>query len=475
MSDILKPDICVIGAGSGGLTVAAAAVSLGASVVLVERGKMGGDCLNYGCVPSKALIAAAKRMHQIGDAGKFGISVDDPSVNFGKVHEHVHGVIGHIAPHDSVERFEAMGVHVIRGSAAFVDKKTVFVNGQRIKARRTVIATGSSASLPPVPGLKDVDYLTNETIFDLTRKPAHLIVIGGGPIGMEMAQAHARLGSKVTVLDRSRPLSNDDRELTDVALDQIRADGVDVREHVKVIGVAQVGKQLAVRIETKTNVEKITGSHILVAAGRAANVHGLDLELAGIKYAERGIEVGQNMKTSNRRVYAIGDVAGGLQFTHVAGYQAGLVIRNALFGLPVKMDRSIVPYVTYTDPEVAQIGMQEEEAREKYGKKIVVLRWSYAENDRAQTERAPNGMIKVITTPRGKILGAGIVGAQAGEMINMWSLAVANGLDIGAFTKMISPYPTLSEISRRAAYAFYAPKAKSSALAMVRKINRLLG
>lgn len=459
MPTTLTPDICVIGAGSGGLSVAAAAAAFGVPVVLIEKGEMGGDCLNYGCVPSKALIAAAKHAHAIREARAFGIETGEPVINFQKVHDHVHGVIAAIAPHDSQERFEGLGVTVIRAPGRFVDASTVVAGDTTIKARRFVIATGSSAAIPPIPGLSDVPFLTNESVFDLTRGPDHLIVIGGGPIGLELAQAHRRLGAKVTVLEAFSVFGKDDPDLAKIARANIEADGVVLREGAKVTGVARAGEGVAVTIEAGGATETIIGSHLLVAAGRKANVDGLGLEAAGIAYERRGITVDAGLRTTNRHVYAIGDVAGGLQFTHVAGYHAGLVIRSILFRLPVKENRDILPWVTYTDPELGQVGLSEKAARERFGDTIKVLTFSYANNDRAQAERATKGLIKVITDKRGKILGCGVVGKSAGDILNMWAYAVANGQSVRSFAGYVSPYPTLPEIGKRAAVSFYAPSA----------------
>jgi len=448
-------DICVIGGGSGGLSVAVAAAQLGVSVVLVEGGKMGGDCLNYGCVPSKALIAAAKHAHIACDSTAFGITGAAPEVQFDKVHDHVHEVIAAIAPNDSVERFTGLGVVVVEEYGAFRDADTVVAGDHEITARRFVLATGSSPAVPPITGLSRVPYLTNETIFDLTERPEHLIIIGGGPIGIELAQAHCRLGSKVTVLEMFVPLAKDDPELTSVVLDQVAADGVDIRAGVAVRKVSKNGGKIQVDIEKDGETTTLSGSHLLVAAGRKPNIDKLNLEAAGIKYSRRGIEVSRGLKTSNKKVYAIGDIAGGLQFTHMANYHAGLVIRNAIFRLPVRENTNIVPWVTFTDPELAHVGLTEEAARKRLGK-VRVLRWPYAENDRAQAERCTEGMIKVITSRRGVILGASIVGLNAGELIQPWVLAVTSGLKIKAMTAIIAPYPTLGEINKRVAYGYYA-------------------
>jgi pyruvate/2-oxoglutarate dehydrogenase complex dihydrolipoamide dehydrogenase (E3) component len=456
MTTLLKPDICVIGGGSGGLTVAAACASFGVPVVLVERGKMGGDCLNYGCVPSKAMIAAGKLAQSMRKASGFGIADVEPEIDFKKVNKHIHSVIDAIAPNDSVERFTALGVRVIEEEARFVDRKTVRAGEFEIRARRFVIATGSSPLVPPIPGLDDVDYLTNETIFEQTRKPAHLIVIGGGPIGMEMAQAHRRLGSDVTVVEALSALGKDDPELAAIALKRLRCEGIVIHEGTKVVKVEKRGRSgVRVHVESKSGATHVDGSHLLVAAGRAANVSGLGLEEAGIAYERRGIKVTDKLRTTNRKVYAIGDVAGGLQFTHVAGYHGGLVVRALLFRLSARENRSIIPWATYTDPELAQVGMTEADAA-KEGGPLSVLRWPYAENDRAQAERKTDGFIKVIAGKRGRILGAGIVGANAGEMINVWALAITKGMTLRDMTAYVPPYPTMTEIGKRAAITYFA-------------------
>lgn len=451
-----KYDLCVIGAGSGGLSVAAAGALLGVKVVLLEKGLMGGDCLNYGCVPSKAIIAAAKQAQTMRKAGPFGVKAVEPNVDFKKVHDHIHSVIGTIAPHDSVERFEGMGVDVITKPGKFLDHHTVQAGTRKIKARYFVVATGSHAGVPPIPGLDKVPYLTNETIFDLKTQPKHLIIIGGGPIGTEMAQAHNRLGSRVTLLDMFEPLSNDDPELTKIVIDQVVKEGVNVLSYSKTLNISKKGAQIVVEIEHGGKKQKLTGSHLLVAAGRVPNVKGLNLEAAGVQYDRRGIKVDKALKTTNKRVYAIGDVAGGLQFTHMANYHAGLIIRNALFKMPVKENTDIVPWVTYTDPELAHVGLNEKMARERHGDAINVLRWPYAENDRAQAERKTNGFVKVVTDKKGNILGASIVGHMAGELILPWVLALTSKLKIKDMTAIIVPYPTFGEISKRAAQTYYS-------------------
>jgi len=463
---MLEPDICVIGAGSGGLSVAAAAAQFGVDVVLIEKGKMGGDCLNYGCVPSKAMIASAKRAQMMREAGAFGIAAEQPRVDPAGVHDHVHGVIAAIAPLDSVERFTGLGVHVIEAPGRFIDARTVEAGEYHIRARRFVVATGSSAGTPPIPGLDKVPFFTNETIFDNRKAIDHLMVIGGGPIGMELAQAHRRLGAKVTVLEAFTPLGKDDPELTAIVLKQLEAEKVEILAGIRIERLEKKGAGVRAVITQDGKERNIDASHLLVAAGRSPNVAGLGLEEAGIEFERSGIKVTRGLKTTNRRVYAIGDVAGGLQFTHVANYHAGIVIRNALFRLPVKADVSNVPWVTYTEPELANVGMTEEAARERYGD-IRVMRWPYAENDRAQAERVTQGMIKVVTNKRGRILGAAIVGDHAGELIQLWVMAMSKKMKIGAITSIVFAYPTLAEISKRAAYQYYAPSLTNP---MIRRI-----
>ena len=472
---LLKPDIAIIGAGSGGLSVAAAAAAFGVDVVLIEKGKMGGDCLNYGCVPSKAVIAAAKHAHAARSAAKFGVHLGEPRVDYAQVHRHVEEVIGAIAPNDSEERFTAMGVKVIRAGGRFTDPDTLVAGAYEIKPRRIVVATGSTAFIPPIPGLDAVDYLTNESLFDLTELPEHLIVIGGGPIGMEMAQAHRRLGSRVTVLEGGRTFGKDDPELAQIVLDNVRAEGVDVREHHMVVRVERNGDGVRVVTSTEDGEETIDGSHLLVATGRRVNVEGIGLEDGNVEFDRRGIKVSNKLRsTTNRKVYAVGDVAGGHQFTHVAGYHAGLVIRAILFRLPAPEKREIIPWATFTDPELGHVGLTEEQAREAYGH-ANVLRWPYAENDRAQAERKTAGMIKLITTKRNRIVGASIAGAGAGEILNTMSLAVAKKMKVGDMTGFISPYPTMTEIGKRAATSALAPAARKPIVRRVVNFLRRFG
>ena len=466
-------DLAIIGAGSGGLSVAAGAAQLGAKVVLIEKSKMGGDCLNYGCVPSKALIAAGEAADTIRTAGRFGVNGHEPEIDFGKVNAHVHGVIAAIAPHDSVERFEKLGCTVLLAAAKFVSSTELEAGGERITARRFVVATGSSPFVPPIPGIKDVKAYTNETIFDLTEAPGHLIVVGGGPIGIEMAQAHRRLGCKVTVIEAFSIMPKDDPEAVAVVRARLLEEGVAIIEGAKVAGISPSGNGVAVSIDRGGKNETITGTHLLVAAGRRANVSNLGLDAAGVTFSPKGIEVDARLRTSNKRIFAIGDVAGGYQFTHMASYHAGIVVRNALFNIPAKVDYKAVPWVTYTDPELAQVGMSLADAQ-KTDAGATATKWELTENDRAQAERATEGFIKVVTSGHGRIVGATIVGRHAGELILPWVLAVQKSMSMRDMTGIIAPYPTLSEISKRAAGAYFTPTLFSNRTrALVRFMQRL--
>ncbi len=457
MTDVIKCDICVIGAGSGGLSVAAGASQMGAKTVLIEKGKMGGDCLNTGCVPSKSLIAASHAAEAIRNSGRFGVNGHEPSIDFARVNDHVHSVIAGIAPHDSVERFEGLGVQVIKETAKFVGRNEVEAGGKRIRARRFVVATGSSAAVPPIPGLDGVSYMTNETVFELRERPEHLIVIGGGPIGAELAQAHRRLGSEVTILEMFRILGRDDPDAAEVVRKRLASERIAMIEGISITGIAKKGNGIAVTIEQDGEQKTSSGSHLLVAAGRRPNVDGLGLETAGIAHTPKGITVDARLRTTNKKVFAIGDVAGGLQFTHVAGYHAGIVIRNALFSLPAKADKAVVPWVTYTDPEIAHVGLTEAEARKSHGDAIKVLKWSFEENDRARAELETEGLVKVVVGSGGRILGATIAGPHAGELLQPWVLAITQKLKIGAMANIIAPYPTLGEVNKRVAGSYYTP------------------
>lgn len=457
-------DLCVIGAGSAGLSVAYGASHLGRSVVLFEREKMGGDCLNTGCVPSKALIKAAKIAHDRRHGSEYGIAPSEPVVDFDAVKAHIQGVIDQIAPVDSVERYSGFGVTVIKEDAAFEDERTIVSANHIVRAKRIVVAAGSRAAIPPVPGLDTVDYLTNESIFHVDRLPEHLIIIGSGPIGLEMGQSFRRLGSEVTIIDIAEPLGRNDTEHANVLLDQLKSEGVNFLAPVKTKKISQT-KAGKIKIEFEEG-KPVTGSHLLVAAGRAPNVDGLDLEKGGVKYDRRGIETDAALRTSNQRVYAAGDIAAGKGgLTHAAGFHAGALIKNLYFmppglgGLLAKATTDRMPAVIYTQPELGTIGAGPDEAAK-------VLHFEFNENDRAIAERQTLGGVKLYLDAKSKIIGASVVGEQAGEMINTISLAMAGGLKLSQISGMISPYPTRTEAVKRAASshftdAVFGPKAKA--------------
>ncbi len=456
MAKQIDADLCIVGAGSGGLSVAAGAAQMGANCVLVEKGKMGGDCLNTGCVPSKSLLAAGHAANAVSEAGRFGVKASPPGVDFAAVNAHVHAVIAGIAPHDSVERFEELGVTVLQEAGRFTGPRELRAGDTLVRARRFVIATGSSPLVPPIPGIDRVSYLTNETVFDLKEAPARLIVIGGGPVGLEMAQAHRRLGCEVAVVEALDILNMDDPELVDVVRRRLVGEGIVLHEGAKVTGVAPEGAAIRVTLERQGATTQIEGSHLLVAVGRAANVEGMGLAEAGVAHTPRGIEVDARLRTTNKKIFAIGDVAGGYKFTHVAGYHAGIVIRNALFRLPAKADHSAVPWVTFTAPELAQVGLSAA-AADAAGMTPTIVRAPFAEIDRARTERTEEGLVKAVVGARGRVLGASIVGAHAGELILPWVLAVQGKLRVKDLASVIAPYPTLSEATKRAAGGYFTP------------------
>ncbi|WP_204113260.1 dihydrolipoyl dehydrogenase family protein [Shimia biformata] len=462
----IKTDLLVIGAGSGGLSVAAGAVQMGADVVLLEGHRMGGDCLNYGCVPSKALIASGKAAYAQSHGQPYGITDVAPAVDYAAAQTHVADVIAQIEPHDSVERFEGLGVRVITEFGSFLSPTEVQAGDHVITARRIVIATGSSPLVPPIPGLDQVPYLTNETLWQLRERPDHLLIVGGGPIGIEMAQAHRRLGCKVTVIEGETALGRDDPEMSAFVLDALREEGVEIAESAMAAEVSTTGAQITV---TSKDGRSFAGSHLLVAVGRRPNIARLDLAKAGIETERGAIRVDDSLKTTNRRVYAIGDVAGGLQFTHVAGYHAGVIIRSALFGLPSKATTAHIPRATYTDPELAQVGLTEAEARAAHGDRLEVVRFDFSGNDRLIAERKARGMIKLMVV-KGRPVGVSIAGPQAGELSNLWSMVIANKLKLSAVAAMVSPYPTVGEINKRVAGAYFSPRLFDSAM-----VKRVVG
>jgi pyruvate/2-oxoglutarate dehydrogenase complex dihydrolipoamide dehydrogenase (E3) component len=449
-------DLAVIGAGAAGLSVTAVAAQLGLSVALIERDRMGGDCLNFGCVPSKALLAASHAAVAARGASRFGIRLPEPEIDWDAVQAHVRGVIASIAPTDSEARFTALGATVLRGEARFVAPDALSVDGRRLAARRIVVAAGSRAVVPPIPGLDRVPYLTNTSVFDLTERPEHLLILGGGPVGLEMADAFAGLGARVTVVEAATIAAKEDPELVAGLRDALAARGIVLLEQANVTAV-EAGPVLVL-----ADGRRIEGSHLLVAVGRRPNLEALDPGAGNIRASKAGIVTDRGLRSvTNRRVYAVGDIAdpegiGPRAFTHAASYHAAIVVRRALFRLPGQLDYASLPRVTYTEPEIAQVGMTEAEARAA-GHRISILRWPMADNDRAATERDKTGLVKLVVA-RGRVIGAGILAPKAGEMIGLWVLAIAQRVKLSALAGAIIPYPTRSEAAKRAAGFYFAPR-----------------
>lgn len=465
-------DLAVIGGGAGGLVVASVASQLGLKVTLIERQSvLGGDCLHYGCVPSKALIHAAKVAALMRRGAEFGLPAQAPEVDLGAVSDRIQEVIGRIQRHDDPERFRGYGCEVLLGEPAnFVSPHELRVGKKTVHARRCVIATGSRPAIPPIPGLVEAGYLTNLDVFGLRTLPRRLVVLGGGPIGVELAQAFARLGSSVAIVERMpRLLPQEDAELTEVLRAGLASENIAVHISTNVERVDRNGSTKIVRCGDASVLE---ADAVLVAAGRRPNLEGLGLEAAQVRYGPRGIEVDARLRSSRRHIYACGDVCGPYAFTHTAEYQAGIVIANAVFRVPKSADYRVVPRVTFTDPELAQVGLTENEARAR-GINPEVLRFPFAGIDRALTEHEERGLVKLVTH-RGKLLGASLLGPHAGELVHEIALAMKTGASIATLSATIHAYPTLAQIHRRAANAALGPKLFSPATRrLVRWLQRL--
>jgi len=463
-------DMGIIGGGAAGLTVASGAAQLGAKTLLIEKEEaLGGDCLHFGCVPSKTLIKTAHVYHQMKNAPQFGLPAIEPSpVDFREVSGRIRSVIGVIQKHDSVERFCKLGARVEFGEPEFRDEHVVSLNGKAVSAKNWLIATGSSAAAPPIEGLDTTPYLTNREIFYLDSLPASLLILGAGPIGIEMAQAFCRLGTNVTVIQRSgQILGKEDADMADLVQKILAEEGVNFLMNTAIIRVAEAGghREVVVRNEAGETVT-LQAEQILVALGRSPNVSGLGLEKIDVAFDRRGIKVNEKMRTGHNHIYAAGDVAGGLQFTHVAGYEGGVVLSNAIFHLPRKTDYTFVPWCTYTHPELASIGMNENSARAA-GLDYSTWTEEFADNDRGLAEGETVGHIKLLLDKKGKPLGVQILGAHAGDLISEW-VAIMNGhVGLSKIASAIHPYPTLGEINKRVVGSIFSEKLFSN---RVRKI-----
>ena len=439
--------------------MASGAAQLGLNVVLFECDEMGGDCLNYGCVPSKALLATSNTLQMIRGADKLGIKVAEPKAEWSAVKAHMQSVIDEIAPVDSQERFEGMGVKVVREVAHFTSPTTLSSESYEVKARRFVIAAGSVPLIPDVDGLASRPFWTNETIFGMPKLPGHLLILGGGPIGLELAQAFHRIGSKVTVIEMGQPLRRSDPVHASQLVQMMREEGITILDHHKAVEMKGDQDDLTLVAEGPDGTVEIKGTDLLVAVGRTPALDLLELDAGGIKFDRNGIVTKPNLRSvSNPKVWAVGDIAGRGQFTHLAGWHASIFVQSALMKLPAKAVTTQLPSVTYVDPEIGQIGYTEAEARETFGNAVETVEFPFEEVDRAITDRQKTGSLRLVLRKNGKILGASILGQAGGEILQILALAMANNLTLRDLTKYLSPYPTRAEIVKRAASKHFSPK-----------------
>jgi pyruvate/2-oxoglutarate dehydrogenase complex dihydrolipoamide dehydrogenase (E3) component len=453
-------DIGIIGGGSAGLTIAAGAAQLGAKTLLIEKEReLGGDCLHFGCVPSKTLIKTARVYHMMKNAGAYGLpEVDVPPVDFTKVVDRIRSVIGTIQKHDSAERFCGLGARVEIGNPAFVDEHSVSLDGIPYSAKTWVIASGSSPAIPPVAGLDRTRCMTNRNLFSLDRLPKSMIIIGGGPIGIEMGQAFNRLGTTVTVVEMGDAiLPREDKDMSDLVMGVLQAEGIRFRLNASILRVVHVGAEHEVMIKVGDTSEALCAEAILVAAGREANLQGLGLDGIGVESDRRGLKLDERLRTTRKNIYGAGDVTGGYQFTHAAGYEGGVVVTNAVFHLPRKVDYTYLPWCTYTDPELASIGMNEKAAKEA-GIRFSVWAENFRDNDRSLAEGAATGKIKMLLDEKEKPIGVQILGPRAGDLLGEW-VAVLNGkTGLSTLASAVHPYPTLGEINKKVAGTFLSTK-----------------
>jgi pyruvate/2-oxoglutarate dehydrogenase complex dihydrolipoamide dehydrogenase (E3) component len=469
-------DLCVIGGGAAGLVVAAGGAAIGAKVILVEKNRLGGDCLYTGCVPSKALLHTAKVAQTVRDANHFGLNATLDKIQLADPMAYVQSVISSIEPHDSPERFRSLGVEVVLGQGRFSGSNLYYLNGRAIRARNYVIATGSRPLIPDIDGLGDTAYFTNENLFSVKENIEQLIVLGTGAIGIELAQAIRRLGSKVIIIGRGKNiLGKEDNDLAKVVFEQLVDEGAEFRLGYSINNVKQRDGNIKLSLKDSSGkTEIVQGSHLLVATGRVPNIEDLDLDTANIKTRRSGIIVDNRMRTTNKKIFACGDVAGPYQFTHMAEHQAGVVLRNALFHLPAKTETRTIPWCTFTDPELARVGLSETEAiKNKVDHEV--YRFSFSEIDRARTDSTTKGFIKVVTGRKGKILGAGIAGSQAGELIHEYALAIKKEMKLGELSSLIHIYPTLAQINRRVADSYLKSRLTPTAKRWIKRLFRLRG
>ncbi len=450
----IETDICIIGGGAAGLSMAAGAAQMGANTVLFEDGKMGGDCLNYGCIPSKTFIANAKTAFQVQNLKKKSILISSkPKVNFGEIKRDILSVIDKIAPHDSTERFEELGVKVIRERAKFTGKHQVSSDSTKINFKYAVIATGTEPLIPKIPGLKDIPYLTNETIFTLSELPLHLIIIGGGAIGIELAQAFKRLGSEVSIIESNFILSNHDKEITQIVRETLVSEGITFFEQSSIKNITSKNEEIFV----KTKKHFISGSHVLIAVGRITNIYRLGIEKAGLVVNNGLIETNHHLRTNNKRIYAIGDVVTSKRHTNMASEHASVALKNILLKFPARINTKIVPNTIYTEPELSQVGYTKEAAELKFGiQNIICIKKKFETNDRSVTEGNVNGLVQLIAKKNGSLIGATIFAPNAGELIQTCTFAITLKLKLSALARLNFPYPSYGETIKQAASTFYS-------------------
>jgi pyruvate/2-oxoglutarate dehydrogenase complex dihydrolipoamide dehydrogenase (E3) component len=466
-------DVTVIGGGAGGLVAAIGFATLGVKTALVEKHALGGDCLYYGCVPSKTLLHTAKMAALLRRSQRLGVTCPDLRVDFQKVMGHMREVITNIGLHDDPSRFEAMGIKVIFGQARFVDTNVLEIGEQRLYSKKFVLATGSSPAVPPIPGLKEAGYITNIEAFSLERLPASIAILGAGPIGLEFAQVFRRLGAEVTVIDQAPTvLFREDGEPA-AALDKyLQAEGIKTVLGADIDRVGRRDGHKVVSITQDGHMQEILVQEVMAALGRFANVQALGLEAVGVEYSPKGVVVDDTLRTTAPHIWACGDVTGKYQFTHVAEYQARLVVRNALLPLKAKADYRVVPWATFTDPELARVGLTEVQAQQQ-GLDYKVFRVDFVDIDRAITDDEAKGFTKVITSPKGKILGAHILGPNAGDLIHEFVLAMRENIPLGRISSAIHVYPTLAQVSRRTADKFYAEKLQSQTGRLLQRVVKM--
>lgn len=485
MAEVLTPDLCVIGADPGGLAVASAAAAFGVQVALIGQGMLGVNRLDGGLLAVQTLIAAGRRAFEVRAGAVFGVTTREPNVSFSQVMDEVRRVAGRATLDASANRFRAMGILVIESPARFLDARSVEAAGIRIRPRRFVIATGALPAPAPIEGIGDVPYLTVDTITDLRKQPDHLLIVGSGARAAALAQAFARLGTRVTVLAQGPFLPLLDRELAAPVLRSLQHDGVILHENVAIsrVGTHIYGVEIAFDPSssndgTSSNATIVQGSHLLVADALKPALDGLELEAAGIQTDKTGIIVDGKLLSSNRRVHAIGDCAGGaataIRGRHASEHQAELVIGNALFRRPVRFDPALAPRFVPTDPEIATVGLDEDAARARF-RSIRILRWPLAQNLRARADHRGDGHVKLITTENGTLLGAGIVGARAGEMLGLWSLALAKRMKAQDVATIAVAQPSLAEAGKRAAMSFFAPLARQPRIRRLIQFLRIFG